>query len=398
MNNLKEKFKRLNVCVLVPTYNNCGTLGTVLNNILEYTDDLIVVNDGSTDQTAEVLSSFTTVDIVTIPQNKGKGNALRVGFKHAFKKGYYYVITIDSDGQHFPSDLPAFLDKIEAEPDSLIIGARNMSMEGIPSKSSFGNKFSNFWYKIDTGISLPDTQTGYRLYPIKRLANLYYFTPKFEFEIEVLVRAAWMGINVTYIPVKVYYAPSTERISHFRPFRDFTRISILNTFLFLLAFLFFRPRLWLIKQKKKGIKEIIGANDSNFKIASAIGFGIFMGIFPVWGFQMIIAGFIAHFVRLNKVIVLLASNISIPPFIPVILYLSFKVGELILPGDSQNVSVLTNELIVLFDNGFHWSDFFRILGESLKLYLIGAIVLSIIAALFTWVIALVSLRIFRNQK
>src|SRR5690606_1887547 len=140
--------------------------------------------------------------------------------------GYEYAITIDSDGQHFPDDIPVFLEVLEKENGTLLIGSRNMMQEGVPKKSSFGNRFSNFWFWFETGIKLEDTQSGYRAYPLHKIP-LKYFTRKFEFEIEVIVRAAWKGTRVKNVPVKVLY-DMNERVSHFRPFKDFTRISILN--------------------------------------------------------------------------------------------------------------------------------------------------------------------------
>jgi len=111
-----------------------------------------------------------------------------------------------------------------------------MEQEGIPRKSSFGHKFSNFWFWVETGIKLSDTQSGYRLYPLTELKKIHFFMRKFEFEIEAIVRAAWRGIPVISVPINVVYAPKETRVSHFRPIRDFTRISIMNTFWFLLPY------------------------------------------------------------------------------------------------------------------------------------------------------------------
>lgn len=246
-----EMFKQKNVCVLIPTYNNEQTLAKVLNSVLAYTDRIIVVNDGSTDSTPLVLRQFTSIELVSYAQNKGKGYALRTGFKHAVKLGYTYAITIDSDGQHFADDLCKFLLKLEEHPSAIIIGSRNMDQASVPGKSSFGNKFSNFWFWVETGLKMRDTQSGYRLYPVKRLENISFFTRKFEFEIEVLVTSAWRGIEIAEVPVRVYYAEKENRISHFRPFKDFTRISILNTFLVIIAFLYIKPRDFFRSFKKK---------------------------------------------------------------------------------------------------------------------------------------------------
>jgi hypothetical protein len=126
-----------------------------------------------------------------------------------------------------------------------------MDQASVPGKSSCGHKFSNFWFKVETGKKLSDTQSGYRLYPIHRLQNIRFITRKFEFEIEVLVRASWAGVEMTEVPVRVFYAEKETRISHFRPFRDFSRISVLNTVLVLIAFLYIRPRDLFRAIKKK---------------------------------------------------------------------------------------------------------------------------------------------------
>lgn len=233
--------KDLGICVLIPTYNNHKTLKRVLDGVLLFTPDVVVVNDGSTDSTAEILKQYPQITTIQLQKNRGKGNALKTGFQKALSMGFRHAITIDSDGQHYPDDIPVFVKALEKENrDVLLIGNRNMSQEGIPKKSSFGNRFSNFWYKFETGIALEDTQSGYRLYPLTKIPK-HYFTPKFEFEIEVIVRAAWNGVPVKNVPVKVLYDPS-ERVSHFRPFQDFTRISILNTVLVSIALAYIKPR------------------------------------------------------------------------------------------------------------------------------------------------------------
>ena len=146
---------------------------------------------------------------------------------------------MDSDGQHFADDIPTFIEKIEQKPGSILIGARNLRADNMPGKNTFANRFSNFWYKIETGNTLQDTQSGFRLYPLKQIKGIHLLTRKYEFEVEIIVRAAWKGINVENVPIKVYYPPKEERVSHFRPLRDFTRISILNTILVIYALLFY---------------------------------------------------------------------------------------------------------------------------------------------------------------
>lgn len=382
--NYSQAFQDLKCCIIVPTYNNAGTLAEVINGILKYSDQAIVVNDGSTDNTPSILASFPKIQVINIEKNKGKGNALRAGFKLALKKGFEYAITIDSDGQHSPDDIPKFIDAVLAEPNTLFVGARNMDQEGIPGKSSFGNKFSNFWYKVETGISLPDTQSGFRLYPIKKFENLRFYTPRFEFEIEILVRAAWKGIDVKSFPIKVYYFAKEERVSHFRPFKDFFRISILNSILFLLAIFFFRPIGFFRSLNAKKIKHLFGTNESTLKISLAIGFGVFMGIFPIWGYQMLIAFFLAHLFNLKKALVLLASNISIFPLTPFIMYAGFVVGKFFVK-EPVNLS-------------FNMSITLEAVKISLLQFFAGSILLAFIAGLTVFLGTYLIMTIKRSKQ
>lgn len=390
MSDTKTRFKELKACVLIPTYNNAGTLADVLTKVLAYTDDLLVVNDGSTDNTIEILKQFPQVHAINYSPNKGKGVALRTGIKEAAKLGYDYAIAMDSDGQHYASDLTLFLDAIEAQPQSLIIGARNLNQENVQLKSSFGNKFSNFWFWVNTGITLPDTQSGYRLYPVQALAKKNYYTRKYEFEIEVIVRAAWSGVPVTYIPISVYYPKPEERVSHFRPFKDFSRISLLNTVLVLIALLWVKPRdFFRLLLKKEGIKTIwktifIRPEETNHTKAASVAFGIFMGIVPVWGFQLAIGIPAAIFMRLNKALFIIAANISIFPFTPFIWMASLITGKWLLGNKEWIVA---------------WKDFTlqRFMQEGLAFFL-GGTVLSIAAGIVAYVVTYVLLLLFRGKR
>jgi len=385
----QNRFRQLAACVLIPTYNNASTLASVIRSVAEYTEQVIVVNDGSTDNTGEILAQFPFVQKLSYTPNRGKGNALRQGFRFALQLGYRYAITIDSDGQHYAHDLPAFLDAAEALPGALIIGARNMDQAHIPGKSSFGNRFSNFWFWAETGIRLPDTQSGYRLYPLKPMERMRFFTRKYEFEIEAPVRIAWKGVPVISVPVSVYYPPAAERISHFRPFRDFARISILNTFLFLIAILWIHPRnLFRKLTRKEGWRDlwrrvIVREEESNQRKASSIAFGIFMGIVPVWGFQLAIGIPLAMYFRLNKALFLLAANISIFPFTPVIWALSLLTGKW---------------LLGYHDLSLKWKYIslqqFKEAGLS---FFLGGGVLAVVAGMAAYLVALLLLTLFRRK-
>ena len=333
----QSRFDALNCCIIVPTYNNAGSLGSVLQDLQEYTSNILVINDGSTDKTSQVLSNFNSLYIHHITPNQGKGNALKKGFQLAGEKGYDYAITIDSDGQHYPDDLDVFLTELEkkkpTDREILLVGDRNMGQNGIPGKSSTGNKFSNFWFLVVTGSQLHDTQSGYRMYPVNIINSLKLYTKKFEFEIEVIVKAAWRDVEVRNIPIKVFYQEK-DRITHFRPFWDITRIVLLYMWFVLVSFFYIHPRNKYSDFKKKGFKkfwkeDIIKSQEPAHKKAAAIALGVFVGMSPFWGLHTIIVFLLAAIFRVNKVIAFLFSNISIPPLIPFIIYASYQVGSLI---------------------------------------------------------------------
>ncbi|MDR3260643.1 MAG: glycosyltransferase [Tannerella sp.] len=240
---LQARMDKLGLCVLIPTYNNDGTLANVLNEVLRYTHSIIVVNDGATDRTGELLTQFAgRLEVVSYVRNRGKGHALKCGFERARNRGYRAAVTMDSDGQHHAGDLEVFVRLAETHPGSLLVGQR-VTEGKMPGKNSFANKFSNFWFTVQTGRRLRDTQNGFRLYPLDGMKRMRPFSPRYEAELELLVCAAWKGIPVLPAPIRVYYAPEAERVTHFRPGKDFLRISLLNTFLTLLAVIYGYPRM-----------------------------------------------------------------------------------------------------------------------------------------------------------
>lgn len=368
---ITETMNLKKVCVIIPTYNNHKTLKRVIDGVLEYTTNIIVVNDGSTDNTAEIISAYNAIEAVQVLRNQGKGNALRLGFKKAIEKGFEYAISIDSDGQHYPKDIPVFLEELDkSQTNILLIGSRNMNQEGVPKKSSFGNKFSNFWFWFETGTKLEDTQSGYRLYPLLHIPKKY-FTNKFEFEIEVIVRAAWKGTVVKNIPIHILYDP-TERVTHFRPLKDFTRISILNTILVLITVLYIKPRDFFRNFGKKKIKdfikeEVLGSGDSKLVKSLSIALGVFIGIAPFWGFQTLLVISLAILFKWNKILAFTFSNISIPPMIPFIIFASLHIGSYFIKG-----SISFTEIQNL--------NFDSLKSHTLQ-YVVGSFILATITAL-----------------
>jgi len=363
------RFRAQSCCLVIPTFNNAPFLQTLLEELKEYIRDIIVVNDGSSDATREILEGYPQVECIHFERNRGKGPALRAGFQRARALGFSHALSMDSDSQHLPTDLPAFLESLEAEAGALVVGSRVLDHEHMPGRNRFANRFSSFWYHVETGKRIKDTQSGFRLYPLEAMESIRLFSSRYEFELEALVKASWKGIPVKEIPIDVHYPPGKERISHFRPFRDFLRITLLNFWLVFLALAWYRPRAVFLKYRNKSLRQIIREDimrsDTPLPvIAASIAFGIFMGILPIWGYQLMVGFFFAHLLKLNKAIFFIAANISIPPMIPLILYLSYVTGSYVLGQGSWSVDVELN---------------LSSIGQNLKQYLTGSVVFALLA-------------------
>lgn len=247
------------VCAVIPTYQNAKTLLQVVADVHRVVDTVFVVDDGSNDGTAALLDKATgskrPEKVLTHPKNCGKGAALKTGLTYARQQGFRYAVTVDADGQHRADDIPALLKAVEEEPDALAIGSRGLQHENMPAKSTFANRFSNFWFALQTLQRLPDTQSGLRVYPLRRLHGLRWMSARYEAELTLLVFSAWAGVKLLPVPVSVYYPPRDQRVTHFRPGRDFTRISVLNTLLCFLMVVYGWPRIFC-RQIARGVKGV----------------------------------------------------------------------------------------------------------------------------------------------
>lgn len=247
------------VCAVIPTYQNAKTLLKGVADVHRVVDTVFVVDDGSNDGTAALLDKATGNErpekVLTHPKNCGKGAALKTGLTYARQQGFRYAVTVDADGQHRADDIPALLKAVEEEPDALAIGSRGLQHENMPAKSTFANRFSNFWFALQTLQRLPDTQSGLRVYPLRRLHGLRWMSARYEAELTLLVFSAWAGVKLLPVPVSVYYPPRDQRVTHFRPGRDFTRISVLNTLLCFLMVVYGWPRIFC-RQIVRGVKGV----------------------------------------------------------------------------------------------------------------------------------------------
>ncbi|MFH1154732.1 MAG: glycosyltransferase family 2 protein [Pseudomonadota bacterium] len=210
---------------IIPVYNHGATVAEVVLEAGKLGFPVIVVDDGSTDQTSDRLREIPGIRVLTHPGNLGKGAALLTGLKAAADAADF-AIAMDADGQHYPRDAHSLMDAISPGERPLVLGCRKgMLGPDTPWTSRMGRRFSNFWILASGGPRVLDSQSGFRIYPLPETLGLKTRARRYEFEVEVLVKAHRNHIPVIEAPIDVWYPAKEERVSHFRPFRDFLRNS-----------------------------------------------------------------------------------------------------------------------------------------------------------------------------
>ena len=331
--------------VVIPVYNHADKLRGVIQKAFASGWKVLVVDDGSTDDVLSHISELPC-EVLSLAVNMGKGVAILAGAKWAEEKGYKAIITIDADGQLNPAEAGLLLAQSRKEWPMIVIGSRRMDQKTVPRSSIFGRSFSNFWVRLECGMDLPDTQSGFRLYPVSEILNLPIYTKRYDFEVEVLVRAAWSGLPIRSVSVSVDYPQKGERVSHFHQFKDNFRLTMLHTKLVLrsLSPVPHKKILWK-KIFRDGIccdfdysilhpvrlfKKICGEHTSTFQLAIAAWVGTFLGALPLLAVHTIVIVYVAHKLHLNKLAAIAASQFCAPPVVPI---LCIQVGYLLRTGN-----------------------------------------------------------------
>ena len=371
------------ICVVMPVYNNAMTVAALVGRVVEEGFTPVVVDDGSTDSTAQELTGINAPHIVTHEKNEGKGTALLSGFEKARSLGFSHVVTMDADGQHSPEDLSKLASEIRKDPSAIVIGARRLVGLGRPLKSRVLRAHSNFWAWTQTGKWVSDTQSGLRGYPLDAVLEIDLTRKRYDFETEVLIKAMWAGTAVRTVDVAASYGQGSG--SHFRPVADFLRVAKLNAVLFLQAMFLpveFRREMHragdaglegLARMRRVARAVILQDRSGPAVLAASLGVGICFGILPIWGLQMIAAAVVAHRFGLSKAVVLTASNISIPAIMPIILYASIVTGRLVLHGRLDATIDVTG-----LDVEAAW--------QYAREYAVGSVVLAVVAGVAAWVL------------
>ena len=375
------------VCVVIPTYNNADSLGDVIRDVLTVTDNIVVTDDGCTDETSTVLAAFPDLIVVRHARNRGKGAALASGFAAAADRGFTHVLSFDADGQHAAKDIPRMLDAARGQPDAIVVGVRDLSGWGRPLASRLLRAHSNMWIWLITGRWIADTQTGMRVFPLDTITKLRQTCNRYDYEVEILIRAVWHGTPVVGVPISVTYGPPGQ--SRFRRGRD--SILVMHLWIILLMQRVFLPlplRQTLqdtsVADSRRTWRQIPHLAWSVFmhecrrpaRLSASLAVGVTAAILPIWGLQTIAAAVVAHALRLSKKLAIAASALSFPALIPFIIYASYRVGRAILgratpagewPGPYEDVTAMT----------------------CATEYVVGAIVLAIAAGAATFALSFI---------
>ena len=320
--------------IAIPVYNHGRTLRDVAQRALAVHPDVLVVDDGSTDGGGDTLQGLP-VRLLRHERNLGKGQAIMTAAREAHRLGMTHLATIDADGQHDPADLGSFLPLLHSQPEALIVGTRRFGAD-VPASSRHGRSFSNFWLRVQTGVRLGDTLSGFRVYPVAVLLELPLRESGFSFENEVLVRAAWAKVPLREVEISVIYPP--DRVSHFQLLRDNVIISFLNARLTMRTILPW-PHRTLVPgtppavsalHPLRAIRTLLSENSTPRELGLAAALGVFIGTLPLLGVHTILILIAAGLLRLNRLAAVTASQITMPPLVPA---LAIEIGHFMRFGE-----------------------------------------------------------------
>jgi glycosyltransferase involved in cell wall biosynthesis len=216
----------MNICAVIPTYNNESTIARVVEGTRNHIEEVLVIDDGSTDKTGQIAKD-SGAHVIRVPENRGKGNSLRISFLYAIKSDFDAIITLDADLQHDPDEIPKFINHYTAHRPSIVIGSRVRGERKIPRIRYGPIMIGSYTFSWLIGQPVEDSQCGYRIYDRMVMENIPILNSGFETEADILLRAGKRGYKIDCIPIKTIYFSDSQRRSYFRPVKDTFRISII---------------------------------------------------------------------------------------------------------------------------------------------------------------------------
>jgi glycosyltransferase involved in cell wall biosynthesis len=214
------------ICVMIPAFNNEATVARVVVKARQEIPHVVVLDDGSTDQTATVAKA-AGAEVIRIPENKGKGNMLRIAFRYAVKNHFNAIITLDADLQHDPGEIPKLIDYYIKHQAKIVVGNRMQAKHAIPRIRYGPNKVGTILFSWLTHQTIADSQCGFRLYDRRVMENIHILNVGFEAEADILLRSGKRGYIIGFVPIQTIYFPNRQHISNYRPIKDTFRISII---------------------------------------------------------------------------------------------------------------------------------------------------------------------------
>jgi glycosyltransferase involved in cell wall biosynthesis len=312
--------------IVIPVYNNKDTVRSVALACREALPHVVVVDDGSTDTNVGVLLGDVDVRVLTHARNSGKGQALLTALRYIREQGGEFMITLDADGQHHPSDIPKFLEVLKDHSDTIVIGARRMEGANVPASSRFGMRFSDFWLRVETGVAMRDTQSGFRAYPVAAMSSLSLTGHRYDFEVEVLAKAAWAGLEIQSVEIGVTYEEPGRRVSHFKPFLDNLRISHRHAKLVGRRLLPWPHRqlvqraedspVMLLRHPIRFFRGLLLEHATPAELGAAAAVGTFIATLPLISLHTILILYVATRLHLNRVMAVAIQNLCMPPVVP----------------------------------------------------------------------------------
>ena len=377
----------MKIACVIPHYNHTATVLNVAAGARKYLDDVRVADDGSTDLPADFSDRLNALGVALLrsERNLGKGAAILTAARALEADGVSHMIVLDADGQHDPDDLPRFIAEIGEHPEAVIVGCRDFDhAANVPGASRFGRNFSNFWCRLETGIPCGDTQSGFRAYPVAGLTALHFSCRRYNFEIEALVKLLWSGYALREVPIGVFYDVPGKRISHFDPWRDNLRLTVLHTVLVsrqLLPLPHRRlvvpppgARTWeILFHPLELLRRLLRENADPAGLAASAAVGTFLAVLPLIGVHMAVILYVCIRLRLNKAMALAIQNLFMPPLSP---FLCIEVGYYLRHGRWWTEFTLHNCLGELHFRLYEW--------------LLGSLLLAPFFAVVVWLIVRVA--------
>lgn len=368
-------------CAL-PVYNNRETLYRVAAECRSLVPHVVVVDDGSSDVDVRALLAGLDVTVLVHAKNRGKGEAIRTAARYVEEQGGVYMVTVDTDGQHLPHDIEKFIPALLEDDPAIIIGCRDFNADNVPFSSRFGRSFANFWLLVETGLKMDDCQSGFRAYPVKYLNRLMLRGSHYDFEAEVLARAAWAGLSLKMVAIDVIYPKQEDRVSSFRPFLDNLRLTHSHAMLVGRRLLPL-PHKKLVVKKSAGmsllrhpgkvLRMLLKENATPEGLALAAAVGMFTAVLPIFFLHTWVILYFSQRLGLNKIVSLNIQHLAMPPIIPA---LCIELGYYM-----RNRAWLTDLTV---------ATIFREFSSRLYEWFLGSLVIAPLSAVIVWIVIYLS--------